>query len=139
PPRAWPSAALALAVAWGVLFAPQLLEGRVFVRGDAAAFRPFADLSRARWLERHERTFWNPYVFTGIPASASLADARPQYLPDPALDAWERLAGAPLLPPLALPLLLHLAGMLSAALLAGELWGAGAAGMAWAGLAWGLT
>jgi hypothetical protein len=129
----------ALLVAWALLFGPQLFAGRVFVIGDAPAFRPFAEFSRARWHELHERTFWNPYVFAGIPASASLADPRPQYLPDALLGAWDTLERVPGLPPLWGPLLAHLAGMLAAAGLARALWRARAPGMAWAGLAWGLT
>ncbi len=128
-----------LLLAWALLFGPQLFAGRVFVIGDAPAFRPYAEFSRARWREHHERTFWNPYVFTGIPAAASLADPRPQYLPDGLLDAWDALDRAPGVPRLWGPLLAHLAGMLAAAGLARALWRSRAPGMAWAGLAWGLT
>ena len=127
-----------IAIVWAVLFSPQLFAGRVYVLGDAAAYRQFAEFSRARWLETHERTFWNPYVFAGLPATSSLADSRPQYLPDLLLDGIERLHRMPGWPPLAVPLLAHLAGMLSAALLAGALWRAGPVGMLWSGLAWGL-
>lgn len=133
--------ALALAtiiLVWAITFAPQLFAGRVFVSGDAAAFRPFAEFSRARWLAEGERTFWNPYVFTGLPATASLADQRPQYLPDAAIDALEWLHRLPGRPPLAGPLLAHLAGMIATGLLARRLWRAGPAGTAWAGIAWGL-
>jgi len=129
----------ALLLAWALLFGPQLFAGRVFVLGDAGASRPFAEFSRARWHALHERTFWNPYVFAGIPATASLADTRPQYLPDAWLDAWDALDRLPGLPPLWAPLLAHLAGMLAAAGLARALWRARAPGMAWAGLAWGLA
>jgi hypothetical protein len=129
----------ALLFAWAVLFGPQLFAGRVFVFGDAPGYRPYAEFSRARWREHHERTFWNPYVFAGIPAAASLADPRPQYLPDGLLDAWDALDRAPGVPRLWGPLLAHLAGMLAAAGLARALWRSRAAGMAWAGLAWGLT
>ena len=130
---------VALLLAWVLLFAPQLFAGRVFVIGDAPGYQPYAEFSRARWHEHHERTFWNPYVFTGIPSAASLADPRPQYLPDALLDGWDALARAPGVPPLWGPLLAHLAGMLAAAGLARALWRSRAAGMAWAGLAWGLT
>jgi hypothetical protein len=128
-----------LLLAWALLFGPQLFAGRVFVIGDAPGYRPYTEFSRARWREHHERTFWNPYVFTGIPAAASLADPRPQYLPDGLLEAWDALDRAPGVPRLWGPLLAHLAGMLAAAGLARALWRARAAGMAWAGLAWGLT
>ena len=128
-----------LLLAWTLLFGPQLFGGRMFVIGDAPAFRPFAEFSRARWREHHERTFWNPYVFAGIPAAASLADSRPQYLPDGLLDAWDALDRAPGVPRPWGPLLAHLAGMLAAAGLARALWRSRAAGMAWAGLAWGMT
>ena len=46
-----------IAIVWAVLFSPQLFAGRVYVLGDAAAYRQFAEFSRARWLETHERTF----------------------------------------------------------------------------------
>ena len=128
-----------LLFAWTLLFAPQLFAGRMFVIGDASGVRPYAEFSRARWREHHERTFWNPYVFAGIPAAASLADPRPQYLPDGLLEAWDALDRAPGVPRLWGPLLAHLAGMLAAAGLARALWRSRAAGMVWAGLAWGLT
>ena len=105
--------------------------------GDARVFRPFAEFSRARWHETHERTTWNPYVFAGIPATASLADPRPQYLPGALIDLYERVR-QPRRCPLAGPLLIALAGMLATAGLARALWGVGAAGMCWAALAWGL-
>ena len=130
---------VSLLLAWVLLFAPQLFAGRAFVIGDAPGYRPYAEFSRARWREHRERTFWNPYVFAGIPAAASLADPRPQYLPDALLDAWDALDRAPGVPPLWGPLLAHLAGMFAAAGLARALWRSRAAGMAWAGLAWGLT
>jgi hypothetical protein len=122
---------------WTALFAPQL-GGRVFVLGDAAAYRPFAEFSRERWLDSRERTFWNPYVFAGLAATASLADSRPQYLPDLVLDAIEWLTHLAGWPPLMLPLLCHLAGMFAMAVLARALWNAGPAAMVWAALAWGL-
>jgi hypothetical protein len=130
-------AAAAIVLTWALLFGPQLF-GQVFVIGDAAAFRPFAEFSRERWLRLHERTFWNPYVFAGIPASPSLADPRPQWLPDPLLDLVEAALATPGVPPLAGPLLAHLAGMLATAWLARALWRARPAAMAWAGIAWGL-
>ena len=77
-------------------------------------------------------------MFAGLAATASLADPRPQYLPDAVLDAIERLRRMPGWPPLAVPLLAHLAGMLALAFLARALWGAGPAAMIWAALAWGL-
>lgn len=148
PPRAPDAAArprdltgLALGVitlVWALTFAPQLFAGRIFASGDAALYRQFSEFSRARWLTERERTFWNPYVFAGLPATASLADPRPQYLPDLAIDAvewWHRLPGRP---PLAGPLLAHLAGMIAMGLLARALWRAGPVGIAWAGIAWGL-
>jgi len=130
---------IAVVAAWLTMFAPQLLRGRVFTCGDAHDFRPFSDFSRSRWIERHERTYWNPYVFAGISASASLADARPQYLPDALLDLYERMTSLPLLPPLLWPLGVHLGGMIAIAHLARALWGAGEASMVCAALAWGLT
>jgi hypothetical protein len=120
----------AIVLVWAVTFAPQLFAGRVFVLGDAAAFRPFSEFSRARWIAAHERTFWNPYVFAGLPATASLADQRPQYLPDVGIDALEWLHRLPGRPPLSAPLLAHLAGMLAMGLLARALWRAGPVGIA---------
>ena len=134
--NAWPAFA-AIALTWAVLFAPQLFQRQVFTLGDTRVFRPFAEFSRERWLSLHQRTYWNPYVFGGISASASLADPRPQYLPDVALDAFERMRPSNVVP-LGGPLLAHLAGMLAMAALARALWGSGAAGMAVAGLVWGL-
>jgi hypothetical protein len=131
-------AAGVLALAWGALFAPQLFARRVFALGDARVYRPFAEFSRERWLEHRERTFWNPYVMGGLPASASLADMRPQYLPDVALDMFERLRPGRVVP-LAGPLLAHLAGMCAVAALAWCLWGLPAVALVWAGLAWGLS
>lgn len=128
-------AGLMIAAAWALLFAPQLFAGRIFVSSDAAAFRPFAEFSRERWLLLHQRTFWNPYVFLGLPGSASLADARPQYLPDAWLSVWD-LATARV--PLLLPMLAHLAGMLGMAALARAVWGVGLPAMVWAAFAWGL-
>ena len=134
PPLA---AALALTVFWLALFAPQLLQGRVFVLGDAPVFRPFAEFSRSRWLEHHERTYWNPYVYAGLPSSASLADQRPQYLPDALLDLSERVRPGRFIPQGA-PLIAILAGMIAMAWLAAALFGAGLAGMVVAGAAWSL-
>lgn len=122
----------ALVLAWLGAFAPQL-GGRAFVVGDAGQYRPFAEYSRARFEQTGERTFWNPYVFLGLPSVASLADARPQWLPGPALAAWDRLTGPP---HRALLLLLAgiLAGALATAALSRALFGCGPAGMAIAGL-----
>jgi hypothetical protein len=133
---AWPAYA-ALALAWAALFAPQLFRGQVFTIGDARNFRPFAEYSRERWLSLHQRTHWNPFVFGGISATASLADPRPQYLPDLALDAFERMRPSNVVP-LGGPLLAYLAGMLAMAALARALWRCGPAGMAVAGLGWGF-
>ena len=129
------AAALALTVFWLALFAPQLFQGRVFVLGDAVVFRPFAEFSRSRWLERHERTYWNPYIYAGLPASASLADQRPQYLPDALLDLSEGVRPGRFIPQGA-PLLAILAGMIAMAWLAAVLFGVGPAGMVVAGVAW---
>lgn len=124
-------------VIWATLFAPQIFSSQVFVIGDAAIYRPFAEFSRARWLEQHERTFWNPYVVLGIPAPPSLADPRPQYLPGLIIDAYERIR-MPHAWPLAGPLLAHLAGMLATAALARRLWRVDSLGATWAAAAWGL-
>ena len=134
--RLWP-AWLIVALGWSLLFAPQIFQQRVFTLGDARVFRPFAEFSRDRWMTAHERAHWNPYVYAGIPSDASLADSRPQYLPDFALDWFERLRPSHVVP-LAGPLLAYLAGMLAMAALARALWGCNVSGMAFAGLAWGL-
>lgn len=130
-------AALAITALWLGLFAPQLAGGKVFTLGDAAAGRRFSDFSHARWAEHHERTFWNPYVFAGIPAAASLADARPQWLPDVLLSAWDATTHGT--PPLLPALLAHLAGMFAIAALARALWRCGVVAMVLAAAAWGLT
>lgn len=124
--------AVALLFAWLALFSPQL-AGKVFVIGDAGQYRPYSDFSRARWAQHHERTFWNPYVFLGVPAVASLADARPQWLPGPLPGAWDALAGSPRAS-LRLLLLGLLGGALATAALARALFGCGPAAMALAGL-----
>jgi hypothetical protein len=127
-----------LTLFWAVLFAPQLFGGNVFRLGDARAYRPFADFSRERWAEHHVRTYWNPYVFCGIPASPSLADMRPQYLPDAALDAAETLRPGRWVPLLG-PLLALLLGMISVAALAWLFWDLPVPGLAWAGIAYGFA
>ena len=129
---------VALVVAWLVLFLPQL-SGRVFVLGDAPLYRGYGDFSYQRWTELHQRTFWNPYVFFGIASATSLADPRPQWLPDGLLTLWDALTRGPngwLLGP---PLLAHLAGMLAIAALARRLWRCGPAAMVTAGLVWGVA
>jgi len=83
------------------------------VAGDWPANLPFTEFSAQRWSALHQRTFWNPYVFAGIPSAASLADARPQYLPDVLLDALRVFDRLPVWPILVLPLLAHLVGMLA--------------------------
>lgn len=131
-------ALLVLTAAWLALFAPQLFARQVFVLGDARVYQPFAEYSRQRWLEHRQRTHWNPFVMEGVAASASLADMRPQYLPDAALDLFERLRPGRLVP-LAAPLLAHLLGMWAIAALASALWALPAVALVWAGLAWGLS
>jgi len=130
---------LALLALWVVLFAPQIFAAKAYVATDAIEFDAFSKYSQERWAEHHERTHWNPYVFTGMPTTVSLADTRPQWLPGPLLDAYDGLQGFALWPPLMLELLAHLLGMLAIALLARRLWGAGDVGMVWAGVAWGLA
>ncbi len=131
-------ASLVLAAMWALLFGPQLFASRGFVFGDTSSIRAFAEYSGARWREHHERTHWNPYVFAGLPATASLQDSRPQWLPDVLLDAFDRVHRLPGFPPLTIPLLVHLAGMLAMAALARSLWQASTLSMIWAGVAWGL-
>jgi len=136
--RAEIRAVLTITACWLLLFLPQILAAKAFVIGDTSATRAFAEYSADRWRAHHQRTFWNPYVFGGFPAVAALADSRPQYLPGFALSTFDALHRVPGWPPLALPLLAHLAGMLACAFLARRLWGARAPAMVWAGLAWGL-
>jgi hypothetical protein len=135
PPRAWLAPLAAVVLAWAMLFLPQLFLGQRFVLGDSSAFRPFPDFSRARWTETGARTHWNPYVFMGIESVASLADQRPQYLPDAALGLVERLHEPAAAPQLWL-LLVVLAGTLAVVALARALWRAGAWSAAAAGLVW---
>jgi len=118
-----------------LVFFPQLFLGKVFGYGDSAAFRPFSDFSRARWHEQHVRTYWNPYTFMGVESVASLSDSRPQYLPDPLLDAVEVLSEPRFAPQLWL-LVTHLLGTLSIMALARRLWGARAPATLAAGLIW---
>jgi hypothetical protein len=134
-PRAWLASALALAFAWALVFFPQLFLGERFAQGDAAIFRPFAEFSRARWHEEHQRTYWNPYVFMGIESVASLADPRPQYLPDRLLDLTERLSEPKRSPQLWL-LLALLAGTLAVPALAWALWRADPWSATAGGLIW---
>jgi len=124
-------------VLWLFVFVPQIVLHRTFVRGDARTYRPFSEFSRERWLGEHQRTFWNPYVLTGVSAQASLADMRPQYLPDAALDLFERIRPGRWVP-MAGPIAAHLAGMCAMAALAWSLWGLPMMALVWAGLAWGL-
>ena len=138
PPGNLRHAAAALALVWAILFAPQLFTARLYVIGDAPAIRAFAEFSSDHWRESHERTHWNPYVFGGVASGASLQDSRPQWLPDLLLDAFDRLHRLPGFPPLAIPLVVHLAGMISMAALARSLWRARTPAMIWAGTAWGL-
>ncbi len=126
---------LAVVLAWGIVFFPQLLLGQRFVLGDASAFLPFADYSRARWAETHERTYWNPYVLMGVESVASLADSRPQYLPDLLLDVADRAARPAFSPQLWL-LLAHLGGALSLLLLATRMMGASAWSAAAVAIGW---
>ncbi len=135
-PRAAAGVVVALLAVWCLTFAPQLTGRATFVRGDAGQFSAFSEFSRAEWRQFHRRTFWNPYVFLGLPSVASLADGRPQWLPGPLLDGWDALTrtrgGSPLGPPLAACLV----GALAAAWLARSLWGCGPAAMAMAGAGW---
>jgi len=130
--------ALVLAATWAIAFAPQLFLARGFVIGDASNLRAYAEYSAAEWRDHHRRALWNPYVFGGIASSASLQDSRPQWLPDPLLDAFDAVHRVPGFPPLAIPLLVHLAGMLAIAALARARWRTGTVAACAAGLVWGL-
>jgi hypothetical protein len=126
----------ALVALWFVLFLPVLGGQRTYVRGDAGRYTAFAEFSRERFATAGERTFWNPYVFLGLPTVGSLADARPQWLPDPLLRAWDGLTRTDAGTPLVLPLLACLGGALAAAWLARSLWGSGPFAMTLAGGLW---
>lgn len=117
--EAWISVG-ALVLLWLALFGPNL-AGSVFVIGDAANFRPFAEFARERFAAIHDRTLWNPYVFLGIPSAASLADPRPQWAPDVVLAAWDALTADPVTA-LRMLLLGVLGGGLATAWLARVLW-----------------
>src|ERR1051326_7101804 len=99
-PRAAAGVVVALLVLWCLTFAPQLSGRSTFVRGDAGQFTAFSEFSPAEWRQFPGRSFGNPYVFLGLPAVASLADGRPQWLPGPLLDGWDALThtrgGSPL-------------------------------------------
>src|SRR5436190_22673192 len=122
PRAAGAGVAAALTLAWLLLFFPVLGGHTTFVRGDAGRYTAFAEFSRARFESAGERTFWNPYVFLGLPSAGSLADPRPQWLPDPLLHAWDALTRTTAGTPLWLPLLACVAGALGAAWLARALW-----------------
>src|SRR5262249_36046903 len=122
---------------WRALSPPALSPRGLFALGDARTSRPFAGSWRDGGPAPPRRTHWIPYVSAGPPAGASLADPRPQYLPDVLLDAFERLRPANVVP-LGGPLLAHLIGMLAMAGLSRSLWRSGAAAMALAALGWGL-
>lgn len=127
--------AVAVVLLWALVFFPQLFLGQRFVLGDAHAFLPFSDFSRARWSETRERTYWNPYVLMGVESVASLADSRPQYLPGPLLDLADRL-GRPRFGQQFWLLVAHLAGALAVMLLAVRMlavtpWSAATAAIAW--------
>ncbi|MEP7028125.1 MAG: hypothetical protein ABI960_05980, partial [Candidatus Eisenbacteria bacterium] len=137
--RAMLAAVVVVTLAWSALWGPVLFTGRVFVQGDAPTFRAFAETSRARWFEHRERTFFSPYVFAGLPTTASLADPRPQWLPDALLDLWEAPGRHPAWPALLPALLLQWASMIALGALACALWRGGAATFVAAALAWGLA
>src|SRR5262245_47429061 len=90
-PRGRAGVIAALVVLWLALFLPVLGAQSTFVRGDAGRYTVFAEFSRERFAMSGERTFWNPYVFLGLPTVGSLADPRPQWLPAPLLHAWDAL------------------------------------------------
>jgi hypothetical protein len=136
PRAAGVAVAAALTFAWLLLFFPVLDGHATFVRGDAGRYTAFAEFSRARFETAGERTFWNPYVFLGLPTAGSLADPRPQWLPDPLLHAWDALTRTTAGTPLWLPLLACLAGALGGAWLARALWSCGPFAMALAGGLW---
>src|SRR5262249_2504653 len=106
------------------------------VRGDAGRYTVFAEFSRARFDATGERTFWNPYVFTGLPTVGSLADPRPQWLPTPLLHAWDALTRTDAGTPLWLPLLACRGGGVAMAWLARGLWACGPCAMTLAGGLW---
>src|SRR5437667_10072380 len=128
PADAWNSpervlALIGLLAVWFALFLPQLIAGKTFTLGDAASFRPFPEYSRERWVQTRERTYWNPYTFLGVDPVASLADSRPQYLPDVALELVSHLSQPRFAPQLWL-LLLHLCGAYAIMFTGRLIWGA---------------
>ena len=125
-----------LAALWLLLFLPVLGGRATYVRGDAGRYTMFADFSRARFAGTGERTFWNPYVFLGLPTVGSLADPRPQWLPDPLLHAWDGLTRTDAGTPLWLPLVACLGGAVAMAWLARSLWSCGPSAMTLAGGLW---
>jgi hypothetical protein len=136
PARSAAVVVAALVVLWLVLFVPVLDGHSTFVRGDAGRYTVFAEFSRERFAATGERTFWNPYVFLGLPTVGSLADPRPQWLPGPLLHAWDALTRTDAGSPLWLPLAACLAGALAAAWLARTLWGSEPFAMALSGGLW---
>jgi hypothetical protein len=136
--REWPFSVVFAIVVWMLLFFPQLFMGEMCTLGDASAFRPFAEFSRARWHEQGVRTYWNPYTFMGTEAVASLSDSRPQYLPTLVLKWVERLS-QPRMSPQFWLLLAHLLGTLSIMVLARRLWVARGVAALCGGLIWLLS
>ncbi len=92
--RGWPglaAAALLYAILLALVFPEAVFEGRVFISPDSVAPRGFSD-----YLEREGVSAnWNPFIFGGMPAYASLGHDRNLYLPGPLLRGATRLLSLP--------------------------------------------
>ncbi|MBM4117689.1 YfhO family protein [bacterium] len=85
------AAALLYAVLLAAVFPEAVFEGRVFTTPDSVAPRGFGDYLAQQGLSAH----WNPFLFGGMPAYASLGHDPDLYLPGPVLRGLTRLFALP--------------------------------------------
>lgn len=84
-------AALLYALLLAAIFPEAVFQGRVFTTPDSVAPRGFADYLEQQGLSAR----WNPFLFGGMPAYASLGHDRNLYLPGPLLRGLTRLLALP--------------------------------------------
>jgi len=85
------AAALLYAILLALIFPEAVFEGRVFISPDSVAPRGFSDYLEREGVSAH----WNPFIFGGMPAYASLGHDRNLYLPGPLLRGATRLFSLP--------------------------------------------
>ena len=90
------AAALLYAALLALLFPEGVFHGQVFVSPDSVAPQGFADYVAREGIAPGD-ALWNPFIFGGMPAYASLAHDRNLYPPGPLLRG---LSAIHLLPPL---------------------------------------